>query len=312
VRCVLIYNPVSGPNRSRRAEQLDRVAEALSVLGHRVELAKTHAAGSAAAQARDAAQNGADAVLACGGDGTVHEVIQGLVSEDGESRTALGILPLGSANALARHLGLSLEPVEAALQQLRGTSVEIPVGKLECGDQVRYFTVMAGAGPDGTLVYKLLTNHKSGLGRLAYYIHAARLVATHRFRPFEVGYTEAASAEVSTVRAVCAMAVRVSNLGGLFGRLTSRSASIDDAHLQLSIVRPPAALSLPLWFVSGWLGLRGLNPLLRRVSVSEFSCRGGPGAGAHVEADGEWLGCLPMRVSLVPGALRMLVPDVRR
>jgi len=58
--------------------------------------------------------------LACGGDGTIHEVLQCLASKTGKPTAALGIIPLGSANALARHLRLSLDPVKAALQQLQG------------------------------------------------------------------------------------------------------------------------------------------------------------------------------------------------
>jgi len=221
---VLLYNPVSGRNRACRAEQLNRVAEALSALGHFVEMTDTKAAGTAGAQARKAAQAGADIVFACGGDGTVHEVIQGLVNESAEPAAALGILPLGSANALARHLGLSLDPAEAALQQIRGKVQTIPAGKVEYGGDARYFLVMAGVGPDAALVYKLLTGHKSGLGRWAYYIQAARLFATRRFRTFELQFTETGTSKTVKRLAVCVMAVRVGDLGGLFSRLVNRNA----------------------------------------------------------------------------------------
>ena len=311
MRCVLIYNPASGRQRARRLELLQQVVEVLSALGHQAELIQTTGAGSAGLQARKAIEAGAEIIFACGGDGTVHEVMQGLVTETGESRAALGILPLGSANALARHLKLSLKPAEAALQQIRGTAVAIPVGKLTCDQQVRYFVVMAGAGPDGALVYNLAMGYKSGLGRLAYYVHAARLFATQYFRSFEVAYTETSGSQASTMQAVCAMSVRVSNLGGLFGRLTRRRVSLSEDRLQLLIVRPPAILSLPLWFVCGWLHLQRLNPFLRRVEAKEFSCRGESGTGVHVEADGEWIGRLPVQVSLISGALRLLIPDLR-
>jgi YegS/Rv2252/BmrU family lipid kinase len=309
VRCVLIYNPASGRNRHLRAEKLRQIGDALSALGHDVELAATAAPGSAVLQARKAASSGADIVLACGGDGTIHEVLQGLVSEAGEPTAALGIVPLGSANALARHLRLSLDPVRAALQEIHGTPHTIPIGKLVYGDQIRYFAAMAGAGPDGALVYSLLTGEKSSLGRLAYYLHSARLFATRRFSPFEVEFTEAASGAARVEQAVSVMAVRVNSLGGLFGRLMKRSASIHDAHLRLVILRPPAVLSLPIWFASGWLNLHRLNPLLRFVDVTAFTCRPSSGHTAHLQADGEWLGRIPMRVSIVPNGLRLLLPS---
>jgi diacylglycerol kinase family enzyme len=308
VRCVLIYNPVSGRNRHLREGQLRKVADALSALGHRVELTATTAPGSATIQAGEAVNLGADIILACGGDGTVHEVLQGLVSETGEPTAALGIIPLGSANALARHMRLSLDPLKAALQQIQRTPHLIPIGKLTYRDRVRYFSVMAGAGPDGALVDNLLTARKSSLGRLAYYLHAARLFATRRFHPFEVEYTEAASGATVSRRAVSVMAVRVDNLGGLFSKLAGRQATVHDPHLRLLVLRPPASLSLPLWFVSGWLNLHGFNRFLSFLDVTGFSCRPCSDPAPHFQADGEWLGHIPMQVSLIPDALRLLLP----
>ncbi len=308
MRCVLIYNPASGRNRRLRAVQLQQIVDALSGLGHQVELTATTAPGSATLQARDAVRGGAEIVFACGGDGTVHEVLQGLVSEAGEPSAALGIIPLGSANALARHLRLSLDPLKAALQQVNAAPRAIPVGKVEYGGQVRYFTVMAGAGPDGALVYDSLFAHKTNFGRWAYYLRAARLFATRRFDPFEVEYADAASGASIAQRAVSVMAVRVDDLGGLFSRLTGRGAGVEDTQLQLLILSPPAWLSLPLWFVCGWLGLNGVNRFLRCVKTDSFACHPLSVPCPHFEADGDWLGRIPMRASVVRDALRILVP----
>jgi YegS/Rv2252/BmrU family lipid kinase len=312
VRCILIHNPAAGRKRQGRAEQLRKIVDALSALGHQVELLATTAPGSAATQARDAVSDGAEIVFACGGDGTVHEVIQGLACESCEPTAVLGIIPLGSANALARNLRLSLDPLKAALQEIHGRPRTIPLGKVAYGGQTRYFALMAGAGPDGALVYSLLSASKSRLGRLAYYLHAARLFATSRFRAFEIEYTDAATGEANTRRAVGAMAVRVNDLGGLFSKLAGRHATIQDPNLRLLVLSPPAALSLPLWFVSGWLNLHRLNPFLRFADVSAFSCRPGSGPAPHFQADGEWLGRIPMRVSMVPNALRLLRPRRNR
>jgi diacylglycerol kinase (ATP) len=310
VRCVLIYNPASGRKQNWRVEQLGRIVDALSGLGHRVELTATIAAGSATLQAKAAVQNGAEIVFACGGDGTMHEVLQGLVSENGEHTASLGIIPLGSANALARHLRLSLDPVKAALQQIHCEPHTIPIGKLAYNGQVRYFAVMAGAGPDGALVYNMLSAHKSSLGRLAYYLRAARLFATRRFDPFEVEYTDAASGVTATRRAVSAIAVRVASLGGLFNKLAGRNSGIHDPHLQLIFLRPPAWFSLPLWFISGWLNLHSVNRFLGAVKVTQFSCRPISDPAPHFQADGELLGRIPVQVSIVQNALRILMPWV--
>ncbi len=310
MHCILIYNPAAGRRRNLRASEIEKVSEALRANGHRVEILCTTRPGSAAQQAREAAAS-ADVIFACGGDGTVHEVLQGLIAETGAPACTLGIIPLGSANALARHLGISLDPVAAAIQQLRGKACIVPVGKVLCAAKVCYFAFMAGAGPDGALVHSLQTQHKAQLGRLAYYSRAARLFFTQGFPAFKVEFTLAGSGSRVTKKAVNAMATRIGNLGGPFRGLTDPSASLEDTALRLHLLAPPAVVSLPLWFLSGWLGLRRLNPLLRCVEVDSFSCSSVRGLAPDSQVDGEWLGQLPMQVSVVPNALRILLPQHR-
>jgi diacylglycerol kinase (ATP) len=307
VHCILIYNPASGRNRDLRPAQINQVAHALSAEGHYVETVRTTGPGSAAAQARDAVE-AADVIFACGGDGTVHEVLQGLVSETEVPRCALGIVPLGSANSLARHLRISFDPGIAALQQVRGKPCTISVGKAASAGAVRYFAAMAGAGPDGALARDLPIENKSQFGRLAYYRHAARLFATRRFNAFEVQFTPARSGSPVTRNVVSVMATRIGDLGGMFRGLTDPHASIQDSTLCLHLLSSPALVSLPLWFLSSWLGLRDLNPFYRCVHAASFSCRPLNSPPPYAQADGESLGPLPIHVSMVPNALRILLP----
>jgi diacylglycerol kinase family enzyme len=307
VRCILIYNPAAGRNRALRTSEVERVAAALSADGHSVDVACTTGPGSAAHQACEAAAR-ADVIFACGGDGTVHEVLQGLVTETGTPACTLGIIPLGSANALARHLRISLDPVTAAIQQLRGKPGTVPVGKVVSGGVVRYFAFMAGAGPDGALVHSLQVEHKAHLGRVAYYARAASLFFTLSFPAFEVDFVLAGSDSRVTSKAVSVMATRIGNLGGLFRGLTDPHASIKDSALHVHLLSPPAVVSLPLWFLCGWFGLRRLNPFFECVAADSLSCRPAQGPAPDVQADGEWIGQLPIQVSVVPHALRILSP----
>jgi diacylglycerol kinase family enzyme len=167
---------------------------------------------------------------------------------------------------------------------------------------------MAGAGPDGALVYRMQTTHKIRLGRSAYYLRAAHLFATSRFQHFEVKYPQTGSTVSAKSHAVALMSARVCNLGGLFAGLTSRSASIEASELELHFVRRPAWLSLPLWFLSSWFGLQKRNPLLKHVRTGGFECKPLNEASIHVQADGEWIGRAPFRVSIVPDALLIRVP----
>ncbi|WP_158823366.1 diacylglycerol kinase family protein [Granulicella sp. S156] len=306
-RAVLLYNPTSG-RRGHRTYYIESIAAALRAQNIDVHILPTEAPGTAGRPVAEACVDGAEIVFACGGDGTVHEALQGMIWQ---TRTALGVIPLGTANALARHLQLSLDPVRAALQQLNREPQTIPVGQITYqtpqGERSRYFIVMAGAGPDGALVYKMLTVGKQRLGRLSYYLRAARLFSRTRFGPFPVQVAQQDCTEPTQLEAVSAMAVRVGDLGGLFSPLV-RGASLEHPHLRLTLAAPPANVSLPAWFALSWSRLHRWNPHVRTLEVESFTCGSGNANPVQVQADGEWLGHTPMTVRLIPNALRLLMP----
>ncbi len=296
-RVVLLYNPNSGRSPGTRISLMEGIAQTLRSRALEVQIIATEGPNTAGQQA---AHVQTDILFACGGDGTVHEVLQGLAFHP---HTILGVIPLGSANVLARHLKLSLNPTQAALQQLTRQPRTIPIGKVtfatRYGEQSRYFLIMAGAGPDGALVYNMLATGKHRLGRLNYYLRSASLFLRHRFSRFTIS-TQAAPC-------ISAMAVRVADLGGLFSPLI-RSASIDDPQLHLTTVTAPALLSLPAWFALSWARLHRHNPYLQASYVDTFHCSAGQAHPVQVQADGEHLGQTPMTVTLIPNALRLLVP----
>ena len=298
MRATLLYNPNAG--RANHRQSIDAVAKALRSRDVEVFTEPTNGPGTAGQQVREI---DTDLLFACGGDGTVHEAVQGLAHHPSAT---LGVIPLGSANALARHLKLSLDPVEAALQQLSFVSTKISLGHVsfasDAGRSERYFLSLVGAGPDGMLVRELRSTAKQQSGRSAYYVRAARLFATTRFSPFNV------TASGVTQQAVSAMAVRISDLGGLFSPLTP-AADLHHPQLQLTLTQSPAELSLPAWFGLSWVRLHALNPFTRTLFVDSFQCGEGTRAPVSVQADGEWLGHTPMSVTLVPDALRILLPN---
>src|SRR5438067_8379080 len=106
-KAALLYNPISGRRKKHRLADVEAVKSILQASGAEVEVAPTRAASDAAAQVRMAIREGCDTIIACGGDGTIHDVLQGLAGKD----EALGIIPLGTANAMAHDLRLPLTPV---------------------------------------------------------------------------------------------------------------------------------------------------------------------------------------------------------
>ncbi len=307
-RVALIVNAVAGRRKDLRV-LVPELVRTLEQHGVQANATVTTAAGEAQTIAANAAASGYDIVFACGGDGTAHEVLQGIVG----TACALGVVPLGTANALARNLGLSLDPVKALLQQLDFAPRAISVGEARYvtndGEGKRYFTVMAGAGPDGALVYRTLAGRRSKLGRGIYYTHAARLFLTRRFPAFQLEYRSSHSGEWEQRLAVGIMCARVADLGGVFSRLT-RGGSLLDTELELVLVKPPAGIGLPAWFALNTIGLHARNPWVETVRVTEFRCAPiTSDQPVHAEVDGEWIGHLPMSVRLIPQAAWMLMPN---
>src|SRR5579875_62448 len=128
-RAFLLFNTNAGRSGSGRLAQVQRAAAVLRSNGIDAEVLATEGPGTAGKQAVDAVNRGADTVFACGGDGTLHDILQGVAQN---LAVTVGIVPLGSANALARHLRLSFDPAEAIRQQLTFTARTIPLGRVTC------------------------------------------------------------------------------------------------------------------------------------------------------------------------------------
>jgi diacylglycerol kinase (ATP) len=303
-RAMLLYNPAAGRGRNENEYLLAKVADVLRSHGVQVVSQATHKPGNVAKQVADACKDGADVIFACGGDGTVHDVLQGVA---GQPAVVLGVIPMGSANVLARHLRLPLDPVAAAVQQLKYEPRSLAAGLVRYTDgshtKERYFLSLAGAGADGMLVYHMLAKGKHRLGRWMYYLRAAHLFTTSRFPAFQA---ECVLPNGDTLQRKCisAMAVRVEDLGGIFGPLVRGGLTGD--HLRLALVRAPAAIGLPAWFAMSWVGLHRHNRFAETLDVCSFRVRSAE--TVQVQADGEWLGRVPCEISLVPDAVRLLMP----
>lgn len=128
-------------------------------------------------QAARAAADGVDTVVACGGDGTVRAVLEGLAGTD----VALGIVPLGTGNLLAGNLGLP-SGIDAVPVASRGSTRRIDVGTIN-GER---FAVMAGVGLDAAVVGEANDALKRRVGALAYVLSAVRQVRSLRSKMFRV------------------------------------------------------------------------------------------------------------------------------
>src|SRR4051794_17598684 len=112
----LIYNPLSGSKHHLRFKMVEVAAAELRKAGVESKLLPTHGAGTGGEQAQEAIHAGHDAVFACGGDGTINDVLQGMIVSGGD--VPLGLVPLGTGNVLAHDLGIPRDPAAAIRKQL--------------------------------------------------------------------------------------------------------------------------------------------------------------------------------------------------
>jgi diacylglycerol kinase family enzyme len=317
-KATILFNPNSGRRGQKRDRELDHAIGIIQSAGVRTELAICRSSQEATDNVRRAVAAGSDTVFACGGDGTIHDVIQGLAG----TPVALAILPFGTANALAHDLGVPFRPSAAAEVAVAGKLRRVPLGRVEYVDftgksSARYFTVAAGIGVDAHLFYKLSAQAKHRDGMAAYYIKAWQLWATYNMRRFEVEYSNG-SGPRQRASLTELLAVRIRFFGNVLRELVP-GASLDCSHLRAVMCRT-ASRSAYLQYVSGALLGRQWNiDGIDLVSCSEVVCRVPEKRGSghrdghseeriYVEADGELLGRLPARMTMEPDALSLVVP----
>src|SRR5437763_12786474 len=155
---LLIHNPNAGNGGKGRRRTLDTARHIFAARGIESELAETTGPGHATEIAQRAASEGRGLVIACGGDGTLNEVINGLAEQSNGHRVPLALLPGGTANILAKELDLPWDIPGAAKKLVEGEVKDVALGlatPLEQPEKRRYFLSVAGSGPDGMIVYAI-------------------------------------------------------------------------------------------------------------------------------------------------------------
>ncbi len=313
-RVALIYNPASGQHSAGRKAAVQEALFVFAEAGIEAEAFVTDGVGSATILAHQAIRQGCDTILACGGDGTVHEVLQSLVGSD----VALGVIPLGTANALAADLGLTATPARVARTLLDATPMQVSVGRIHYNtgsgqSDSRYFAVAAGVGADALLMSRLDARLKRRLGYMLYLIEAFRIWATHSFPLFEIVLPASVNGDGSEVGRVVEVSqllvVRVRSFGGVL-RYLAPGASLRNGKLSLLAFKTRSRFRYMLFLLAVVAGRHTFAREVELVESPSVEChaRNGSKDSLFVEADGEVLGLLPVRIEVVPHALNLLVP----
>src|SRR3989449_866933 len=250
---LLIHNPNAGGGGNSRRRTLDAARHIFAAGGIHSELAETIGPGHATEIAQRAASEGRGLVIACGGDGTLNEVINGLAAQQNGHRVPLALLPGGTANILAKELDLPWDIPSAAEKLVRGSVKEIALGlatPLEQPEKRKYFLSVGGAGPDGMIVYGIDLDLKSRLGILAYWWQGARQLFSYNFPRFRVATKE------EMIEASLVIVGRTKNYGGPF-KITTGADLFED-QFEVMGLTTQSGLRYLSYLPTLWMGnLRG-------------------------------------------------------
>jgi diacylglycerol kinase family enzyme len=289
------------------------VVALLREAGIEANLILAHSRAHAEENARQAVLAGCDTVFACGGDGTIHNMVQILAN----TPVALAVLPMGTANALAHDLALPMDIAAAAKVALRGKPRRVALGRIQYLDVegnpgTRLFIIAAGIGVDAHLFYKLQSGTKQRLGMTAYYAKAWRLWFTYAMTRFQVEYTETGSNLPQRAELTELLGVRIRHFGGVLNEFAP-GASLDRSDVRLILCRTASRLAYLSYVTRALLRRHWTVPGIELVHTSKAVCQylppkmvGSPQPIVYVEADGELLGTLPAEITMSADALTIL------
>ena len=305
---LLIYNPASGRKRHRRFAEIERAARILEEAGVDTELAPTTGRGTATPLARQAVEEQRGMVVACGGDGTINEIVNGLAG----STVPMALLPAGTANILAKELGIPWD-IPRAAGLIPGSKVRrialgavFPVngnGSAGLAPHGRYFLSVGGAGPDGAIVHGVqenLEDLKKNVGELAYWVEGFRQLVSYGFPEMRI------RSNGREHKATIVVAGRTAHYGGPFKITTGASLFEDSFEFLTNSNRTRLAYlaALPaLWFGK----LRAADGI-EAWKATEIVCEPVGSDPVYAQVDGEPVGRLPLVFRIVPDALSLITP----
>lgn len=287
MNALVLVNPAAG--RGHRRKTLERVRRLCAELG--AEVVDTASPEDAQRRAREAAEAGRARVVVVGGDGTAYYVLNALAG----TGTALGIIPLGSGNDLARNLGLPRDAESAARLALTGPLRRVDLARVAG----RCFACVASFGLDSHA--NRIANQHTRLRGTAIYIYAMlRTLVEWRMPTVNI---QSDGGEFRGPMMLAAVANASSYGGGM--RIAPR-ADMADGRLDLCLVRDMSRLKLLRCFPEVFWGTH-----LRHREVIYFQAtrvRVEADRPLDIFADGEFVGYTPAEVDLLPGALTVVAP----
>lgn len=290
-KIVFLVNPNSGVNHSRKALLKDYAAQVLDAEKYTWEIIFSKSAGHLFELSKSAAENGADIIVAVGGDGTVNQVAKGMFG----SSAVLGLVPAGSGNGLAHHLNIPVD-IPASLEVINKAEEKIVD---TCSVNGELFVSIAGVGFDALVAKKFAETKRRGF--LSYLNIVTNEYTWYRPRKYKLNI----DGKIYKREALFVSFANTNQFG--YNTIISPDASIEDGLIDVCIMK-----KVPLLLAPGIIGLlltrkidsSGYVEIIRAKEVSFTRRKNRP-----VNIDGEPVKLTPeLTVKVNPASLRVLVP----
>ncbi len=305
----LIVNPIAGGGTI--GKHWPRIRRILRAEGLEFEASLSERKGHATELARQALNGGYKTVVALGGDGTVNEVINGLMAEGKEAidpEVVLGIIPGEKGNDLARTLGIPFDYASACRKLLSGKAVPLDLGRVTYTyhghEGQRYFVNIAGLGFDGEVVRRVTPRLRGLSNPTVRYLSGLLLtLATYKNREARI----ALEGEELRQRAFSIVVCNGRYFGG--GMEIAPQAEPDDGLFDVIVIGDFAKWEILSNLSRVYRGTHLAHPKVKLYRAKEIKIwtEARAGEGMLLQADGELLGETPANFELIPGAIKVLI-----
>ena len=292
-KIIFVVNPISGTQGKKAIlkwidERIDRSIYDYSIV-------KTEYAGHATQIAASAAQNKVNVVVAIGGDGTINEIARSLV----HTETALGIIPCGSGNGLARHLRIPMEPKAAIDVINQGNRLCIDYGKI---NNIPFFCT-CGVGFDAFVSLKFADSGKRGL--LTYLENTLHESLTYQPETYEIE-NEEGTVKYKAWMIACGNASQYGN-----NAYIAPHASLTDGLMDVTIMEPFTVLDVPSLSFQLFNKTIDQNSRVKTMRAKKIKIHRTQDGVMHFDGDPLMAG-KELEVEIIPSGLYVIASEKKR
>ncbi|MFC4402944.1 diacylglycerol/lipid kinase family protein [Gracilibacillus xinjiangensis] len=292
-KAIVILNPSSGSKESVKYKEM--IEQILMTNNYQFKIRRTEKENDARRFAEEASGEGIDLLVVMGGDGTINEVINGLVNK--AHRPLLQVIPLGTVNNFARAVGVPLQ-VEDALQLIEnGTTMQVDIGEVN----QQYFSNLVNIGAIAEATYQVTPEQKSKLGSLAYFFEGLK-----KFREKDVFPVTIETAEITVETEAMLVLIAVTDTFASWKNIL-KEAEVDDGFLHIFAIKQLTN------FEGVAMLTRMMNGSLKdQEQVEYFKVKK---ASIYTEetkvanVDGDEGAATPLHLSILPGHLHVLTSE---